>query len=478
MSNGRLYFDPHGYFFVRLLAEASRRRLQQFNEGFDEGLIPVRGPFPPANRKRASSDQRLFSGTLRCHLYCITPVHIGSGSYRYDESAQGKVIADIVRDSEDHPVIPGSSLKGSFRAIAEAVSKSCVLFADVGKEKKEKLPGLAGFRRTNALFSPAPNSYWKTEVEPYLVPADRDIQVKIEIPKDLNHEECRADKGLCPCCAIFGKLGKYSKFSYRGRVAFTGARQIGKIAPAGGFQPPQVVTIPARHSPQPHRLAHKATWADGGLDGEPAENRNRRGEVQVKKLKIPQPLGRKFYPNWDPHGHFNTARYNWSQLGAGMPNQQALNRTFFQEMHRRYGSGDRPQALYDQRAFANGEPHAVIPAGSILEFTLYFESLLPWELGLLLFSMGVGESWLPKIGGGKAYGLGSVLVKPCAMEVLDDVTGATKPVTPEETKKVIAEFLFHSSCHCDGISDLRRGLAFDLKKEDLYIWRPAQGRRT
>lgn len=331
MSNGRLYFDPHGYFFVRLLAEASRRRLQQFNEGFDEGLIPVRGPFPPANRKRASSDQRLFSGTLRCHLYCITPVHIGSGSYRYDESAQGKVIADIVRDSEDHPVIPGSSLKGSFRAIAEAVSKSCVLFADVGKEKKEKLPGLAGFRRTNALFSPAPNSYWKTEVEPYLVPADRDIQVKIEIPKDLNHEECRADKGLCPCCAIFGKLGKYSKFSYRGRVAFTGARQIGKIAPAGGFQPPQVVTIPARHSPQPHRLAHKATWADGGLDGEPAENRNRRGEVQVKKLKIPQPLGRKFYPNWDPHGHFNTARYNWSQLGAGMPNQQALNRTFFKK---------------------------------------------------------------------------------------------------------------------------------------------------
>ncbi|MEW6448341.1 MAG: RAMP superfamily CRISPR-associated protein [Bacillota bacterium] len=470
MSNRLPYFDPHGYFFVRLPAEASRCRLQQFNEGFDEGLIPVRGPFPPPNRKRASSDQRLFSGTLRCHLYCVTPVHIGSGSYRYDESAREqrkKVVADIVRDAEGKPVIPGSSLKGSFRAIAEAVSKSCVLFADVGKEERVKLPGRAGFRRERALFKPEPDSYWATNVEPHLVRAGRDIQVKIEMPGDLNHEKCRADKELCPCCAIFGKLG------YRGRVAFTGARQIGEITPAGGFQVPQVVTIPARHSPQPHRVADKATWADGGLDVELTGNRNRSGEVQRVKLKIPRPLGRKFYPNWDPHGHFNTARYNWSQLHAGMPNRQELNRKLFQEMHSRYGSGNRPPALYDQRAFTIGEPHAVIPAGSILEFTLHFELLLPWELGLLLFSMGVGESWLPKIGGGKAYGLGSVLVKPCAMEVLDDVSGATRPVTPEETKKVIAEFLAHSSCHRDGISDLRQGLALDLKKEDLYIWRPA-----
>ena len=424
------YFDPHGYFFTRLPETAYRRRLQPLNGSLTEELIPVRGP---------SADPGLLSGVLTCLLLCITPVHIGIGSYRSDTDAPGDVVADIIRDPQGNPVIPGSSLKGVFRAIAEAASKSCLLAAAPDKEDKEKLP-----------------EWLKSHVESQLLNADDQVPVEIRTPADLDHSLCNESNGFCPACAIFGTLG------YRGRVAYTDAHIVRRFRPSDGFNPLSFVKIPARNTPQPHRLADKATWATGGLDIDSAG----------RKLVIPQPLGSKFYPNWDPQGHFQTNRFDWSQFRRGLPNKQPLNGEFYQQMKQQFGMGGRPPSLYNANQFQNGEPHDVIPMGALLEFHLHFQSILPWELGLLLFSMGMGieEIWLPKIGGAKAFGLGSVLVQRQTLQLVSDNFTGSIPLPDQEAREKLGDFLTlfrnHQSYHAGGVADLRVGLSPNLAAQE------------
>jgi len=452
----KTYFDPHGYFFVRLPNRAYRRPLQKFGDKLTDNLIPARGHSGP------SSDSNLLSGVLRCRLFCVTPVHIGSGSYRHAPDAPGSVAADIVRNPQGNPIIPGSSLKGSFRAIAEAASKSCLLMKGADTEEKAKLPGSVGFRgqRNQHSFRPPNTSHWSTKVEQALIGAGRNVPVDVQTPSDLNHALCDESKELCPCCAIFGKLG------YRGRIAFTDAHITAYLKPLSGFTPPTMVTIPARNSPQPHRLADKATWADGGLDVRLSERRTRQGTVT---LVVPNPLGRKFYPNFDPHECFQTALYDWSQLRRGYPKGAPLNETFFhQQMRKQHGEGTRVPSLYNPSEFRNGEPHDVIPIGKVLEFRLHFQSLLPWELGLLLLGMGIGASWLPKVGGAKAYGLGSVQVRQQALHLVVNVATYDAP-TPLSAQQLalqinncLAAFRNHQSYHADGVADLRVGFSLNL----------------
>ncbi|HHY39244.1 MAG TPA: hypothetical protein GX507_10005, partial [Clostridia bacterium] len=62
-----------------------------------------------------------FTGQLRLSLEVITPLHIGCGSFRL---SQGKVAYGFYRRN-GRPAIPGSSLKGAVRSLAEAASRSC-----------------------------------------------------------------------------------------------------------------------------------------------------------------------------------------------------------------------------------------------------------------------------------------------------------------------------------------------------------------
>ncbi len=70
-----------------------------------------------------------YSGYLEIEIECLTPLHIGGGTY---ESKNNSLVKDIVY-CDGKPVIPGSSLKGCIRAVAAAVSHSC------GQDRNDKI---------------------------------------------------------------------------------------------------------------------------------------------------------------------------------------------------------------------------------------------------------------------------------------------------------------------------------------------------
>lgn len=130
--------------------------------------LPQRGPAreEPRGHDRWSGE---YTGTLDCTLTLLTPLHIGSGLFRL---ANGQVVKEMVRQGEQL-IIPGSSLKGVFRSIAEAISLSCV------SKTRQNVPS--------------------------------------------SYRECRDIKKLCVCCRLFGGLG------YLGRVRFADATLSGNV---------------------------------------------------------------------------------------------------------------------------------------------------------------------------------------------------------------------------------------------------------
>lgn len=122
-------------------------------------------PLPPIRSKPPGHDRWRgdYTGVLDCTLTILTPLHVGSGLFRL---ANGEVVKEAVRQGEQL-IIPGSSLKGVFRSIAEAISRSCV-----SKTKQNILP---------------------------------------------SYRECHDVENLCVCCRLFGGLG------YLGRVRFSDA---------------------------------------------------------------------------------------------------------------------------------------------------------------------------------------------------------------------------------------------------------------
>lgn len=76
-------------------------------------------------------DKERLSGEIICTLKTKTPMHIGSGIYELGKedvgypNYDGAVKAMVKEDG--FPIIPGSSLKGAFRSITEAISYSCTL---------------------------------------------------------------------------------------------------------------------------------------------------------------------------------------------------------------------------------------------------------------------------------------------------------------------------------------------------------------
>jgi CRISPR-associated protein Csm3 len=69
--------------------------------------------------------QNALSGRIELTLEALSPVHVGSGLLQLTEDTRRPLMREMVR-VEGVPVIPGSSFKGCVRAIAEAMSASCV----------------------------------------------------------------------------------------------------------------------------------------------------------------------------------------------------------------------------------------------------------------------------------------------------------------------------------------------------------------
>lgn len=112
-------------------------------------------PFPQqVERSKTPGHDRLdlasrFSGRLTYRLKALTPVFVGTGSYALGEEAgfpQESVIRPFYRVN-GVPTIPGSSLKGVVRSVAEAVSPSCVTITRVDSNKLPEGVELSSDRR-------------------------------------------------------------------------------------------------------------------------------------------------------------------------------------------------------------------------------------------------------------------------------------------------------------------------------------------
>ncbi len=112
-----------------------------------------------------------YSGKLKLKITTQSHLHIGSGQQDYDEN--GNIIKRQVRRN-GQIVIPGSSLKGVVRSVAEAVSYSCAV----------KVP---------------------------------DPILKTILPEG-NNKACSNVKGLCMSCFIFGMMSDSG--SFKGRAQF------------------------------------------------------------------------------------------------------------------------------------------------------------------------------------------------------------------------------------------------------------------
>lgn len=140
--------------------------------------------------KAYKPEGKLYEGTIPITIRTLTPIHISSGKYRIDENKQ--IYKSFVRIN-NKTVIPGTSLKGVVRSIAEAVSYSCY---KASKEiKHKKLP-------------------------------------------DKTHE----DKESCIICQMFGSMG------YKSRLQFSDCYLVNENENS------QIIGIPASFSPHPDSL--------------------------------------------------------------------------------------------------------------------------------------------------------------------------------------------------------------------------------
>lgn len=69
-------------------------------------------------------EEDTYAGKLKLKLTTLSPLHIGGGDRDYDENGN-VIVKQMCRNGK--AVIPGSSLKGAVRSIAEAVSYSCAV---------------------------------------------------------------------------------------------------------------------------------------------------------------------------------------------------------------------------------------------------------------------------------------------------------------------------------------------------------------
>ncbi len=81
--------------------------------------------FVPLAEKRFynKNDIQQYNGYIDAEIICETAIHIGSGYKELDKKSNFLVYKTIRYDGK--PIIPGSSLKGVVRQIAEAASCSC-----------------------------------------------------------------------------------------------------------------------------------------------------------------------------------------------------------------------------------------------------------------------------------------------------------------------------------------------------------------
>lgn len=191
---------------------------------------------PAAQRAAAIQHDQFkgFSGQFHCRLTALTHLFIP----KTQETARGKhQELSLLRSAGGRPLLPGSSLKGVIRSVAEALSGSC-------------------------LALPLPKEGDKIEYK-----YRGQSLVSYRIPRGFEH--CRDINDLCPACRIFGSLS--------GDRAFLGKIGLSDAVAAGSFEV-ETITIEALMEPKPR---HRA-WYEDPLQ---------RGYLRGRKFYYHRPLG-------------------------------------------------------------------------------------------------------------------------------------------------------------------------------------------
>lgn len=174
----------------------------------------VRFPKRPATREsivgRGHDRYTGLSGTLRCRLTAEMPLFVPAA--RENPAPRGEHEHLHFFHAGALPVIPGSSLKGVIRTVAEATSGSCFLFDKLSFSER--------------------------------VRGERTI-TNYEVPHR-GYRHCTDIDGLCPACRLFGFLN-------RGEV-FGGLVSVGDAAAVPGFET-ITLTLEVEMSPKPHHTA-------------------------------------------------------------------------------------------------------------------------------------------------------------------------------------------------------------------------------
>jgi len=150
------------------------------------------------------------SGRLAYELRALTPIFVASGAYALGEDVKHPD-APLVRACyriDDVPAIPGSSLKGVVRSIAEAISPSCV----------------TATRLDRRLFPSQPE----------------------------RRDECRPEEA-CPACSMFGRLGRMSKVFFDDALLVSGRTALYRL--------------PALYGPRAHQARATYQTKDGKFKG-------------------------------------------------------------------------------------------------------------------------------------------------------------------------------------------------------------------
>lgn len=193
-------------------------------------LVPL-GTAAPRRKVRTheSFGQALHAGTLVCRIETLTEIFIAEPHERA-ESHQHQELR-FIRE-EGQPIIPGSSLKGSIRSIAEALSGSCLVLAGDRKRRAVNRDTLA---------------YWDQKRPHEYAISDGFAPCGMTDERDRSHGKDRRGKSeeilACPACRMFGFLDRNNV--HLGCINFSSAHlngqaaefQMQTLAPAGAPGP-------------------------------------------------------------------------------------------------------------------------------------------------------------------------------------------------------------------------------------------------
>lgn len=187
-----------------------------------------------AQREAAIQHDRFdgLSGQLRCRLTVLT--HLFIPKTQETEGGRHQELS-LLRSADGRPLLPGSSLKGVIRSVAEAISGSC-LTLPLGRRGEVKYRGRP--------------------------------KVSYRIPRGFEH--CRNADHHCPACRIFGSLSGGNPFL--GKIGLSDASTIGRPLDV------ETITIEALMEPKPR---HRAWYQDP----------QQRGFLRGRKFYYHRPLG-------------------------------------------------------------------------------------------------------------------------------------------------------------------------------------------